>query len=75
MTNLKPCPFCGSENTDPSFSRGYEGGDRTKPNIATGCFDCGAVGPSVLVKSVTGYDESAAAWNTRSEPPVEGFEV
>jgi hypothetical protein len=72
MTNLKPCPFCGSENTDPAFSRGFDGGDRNKPNIAAGCFDCCAVGPQVSCPSFSvgaGYEESAAAWNTRSEPP------
>jgi Lar family restriction alleviation protein len=67
MNKLKPCPFCGGDDTDASFSRGWKGGDRSKPTIAAGCYGCGAVGPDVLVNSGSGYAESTEAWNKRHE--------
>lgn len=64
---MLPCPFCGSDDIDASFSRGYKGGDYTKPLIAAGCMKCGAVGPDVLLDSPRpGYKESAEAWNRRA---------
>lgn len=67
IENLELCPFCGSNNTDPAFARGFAGGDETKPEIAAGCFNCGCTGPSVLVPSGSnGYAQSAAAWNRRT---------
>lgn len=66
---LKPCPFCGSINIDPSKSRGRNlDGFAT---IAAGCSDCGALGPLVAVICGSGYTGSIAAWNTRHVP--EGF--
>lgn len=67
MSDLKTCPFCGSENIDSAFVRGYANGDRKQPIVATGCNDCGAVGPVVRVPdNRTGYAESAEKWNTRT---------
>ena len=63
MEELKPCPFCGSEEIDPSEARGKKlDGTMT---IAAGCIDCGALGPVAIVRSETGYKESLKAWNTR----------
>lgn len=65
--NLKPCPFCGSKYIDESFSRGYFGGDRSRPVIAAGCMNCNACGPDVeITNTENGYNESIQAWNTRS---------
>ena len=61
------CPFCGSDDIDPSFARGYERGDMTQPTIAAGCNSCGATGPTVRVPDhSTGYAEAADKWDDRS---------
>lgn len=63
---MLPCPFCGSENTDESMSLGYKVGDQSQPVIAAGCYDCGALGPEVLVPDHSnGYGQSISRWNTR----------
>lgn len=68
MNELKPCPFCGSGRTDPTFSRGYKAGDQPKPAVASGCWDCGAVGPDVLVpEHSSGHLLAVKAWNSRTE--------
>lgn len=68
----KACPFCGSNDIDLAFSRGFDGGDESKPIISAGCMNCGTCGPDVPVpktgKIETGYEESAAAWNNRAAP-------
>ncbi len=64
---LLPCPFCGGANIDPAMARGFKGGDKSKPIVAAGCWECGAIGPMVPVESSpTGYVDAAAAWNTRT---------
>ena len=40
MSELLPCPFCGSRNIDAGFALGAQ-------TIAAGCLDCGAAGPTV----------------------------
>ena len=61
----EPCPWCGSDRIDAGYSRGYAQGDRKRPEIAAGCWDCSATGPVVLVpENSMGYAESAAKWNT-----------
>lgn len=67
LSGLLCCPFCGSSNVDPAFSRGYAKGDMTQPVVAAGCFDCGATGPDVPVPDhSTGYKEAAKKWNLRT---------
>ncbi len=56
-----PCPFCGSDDTDANFAFGYEGGDESKPQYASGCMECGAAGPH---KSTA--EEAMKAWDTRA---------
>ncbi|WP_417329213.1 Lar family restriction alleviation protein [Halomonas cupida] len=69
MSELLPCPFCGSQDTDPAFSRGYAKGDMTQPVIAAGCMSCGASGADVPVPDhSTGYEQAAEAWNRRHVP-------
>lgn len=66
MMELKPCPFCGGNDIDLSFVRGYEKGDKTQPIIGAGCYSCGASGPTVSIPAHnTGYEESAEKWNSR----------
>lgn len=63
---LLPCPFCDSDDIDPSFARGYERGDPTQPTVAAGCNSCGATGPMVRVPDhSTGYNEATTKWNDR----------
>lgn len=70
--NLMSCPFCGSNEVDPSFVRGYEYGDLSQPIIAAGCMECGASGKSVNVPDhSTGYKEAADAWNKRQPSDLE----
>ena len=58
MTELKPCPFCGS--TD--LSHEVDDGLAWKK-----CDKCGATGPAV-----SKYDEDGDPdWNTRTPPPVD----
>lgn len=58
---LKPCPFCGSDDIDESFSlqnNGYMG---------TGCMTCGA-----STECKEDKQEAAKTWNTRVlSKPVE----
>ena len=64
---LLACPFCGSDDIDESFVRGYERGDQTQPVVGAGCMSCGAAGPTVRVPDHSaGYTEVAAKWNTRA---------
>ncbi|WP_426032687.1 Lar family restriction alleviation protein [Cypionkella sp. TWP1-2-1b2] len=53
IAELKPCPFCGSANTDPEFSYCADA-DGTK-SYSPGCMDCG------------GNADDAAAWNRRAD--------
>lgn len=56
---LKPCPFCGSENV--IFVNGLIG-----PGMWVSCNDCAAIGPTCQTK-----EEAESAWNRRYEPPNE----
>lgn len=53
MTDLKPCPFCGSNETDPI------NGDR----CWIACLTCWAEGPSADTP-----EDAAERWNNRSVP-------
>jgi len=53
MSELKPCPFCGSGNV-------FEQGDNEHRGWWCYCYDCGAEGP---IRS-----DHLAAWNQRAEP-------
>ena len=50
---LKPCPFCGSD--DVFCSQGSEGEDYVE------CWDC-----SAKVESYNGMDDAIAGWNSRA---------
>lgn len=50
---LKPCPFCGSD--DVFCSQGLEGEDYVE------CWDCGA-----KVETYNGMEDAVAGWNTRA---------
>jgi len=58
MTQLLPCPFCGSTDIDTEF---WAGGDYESGNAVSGpgCMDCGATA------------ETAEKWNCRTplSPP------
>lgn len=58
---LLPCPFCGSDDIDESFSLGYAGGDKSNPLVATGCMECSATGPDYPTT-----EKAIAAWNKRA---------
>lgn len=58
---LKPCPFCGGEDIDGDFVIGHQGGDITKPLVASGCWNCSACGPDKPTKQ-----EAIEAWNKRA---------
>ena len=58
MTELKPCPFCGSEDTQGMM--GVE--DFTSDvEFCVTCWDCYAVGPTSFVS----LDEAMEKWNDR----------
>lgn len=55
--NLKPCPFCGSENIDPK-------GWMTSGGVAgPACDDCGASAGCATQTT----EENVQAWNRRSD--------
>lgn len=51
MDRIKPCPFCGSTETDAVDHGGY---------WCVSCWDCVAEGPTEMTE-----DNAIAAWNTR----------
>ena len=59
MTELKPCPFCGSSSIDPK-------GWASEATHGPACDDCGASAGEIS-KDLSG---NIAAWNTRTPPPV-----
>jgi hypothetical protein len=69
MSELKPCPFCGSDNVDHTFDSRTE---YLSEKHYGHCFDCGADGPNVFRKR---NDESwdsihkrvVDAWKRRAE--------
>ena len=78
MTELKPCPFCGSNNIDYSIKTC--GSYRKQYHIAMYCKECNCYGKRTLIKPIEtarweiekneSYKELAiAAWNTRN--PIE----
>lgn len=60
---MKPCPFCGSGNIDPT---GWQSIDAKGP----ACDDCGASAGQISLS----HDDNIAAWNhrTASEQPASG---
>ncbi len=58
MSELKPCPFCGSEHL--IFDEGYIGG-------MINCKRCDAAGPWVQVTENI-EEEAIRRWNTRCAP-------
>lgn len=65
MSDLLPCPFCGS--TDPEADEQkfpYEGGVKIKQFV--GCLDCFTQGPTANNES-----DAVELWNTRTPPPVQ----
>lgn len=67
MSDLKPCPFCGS----PDLFVGSGTEDREGLPVYVGCGECGALGPWVYTreKSVLGSIEIVAemtGWNKRT---------
>lgn len=61
MSDLKPCPFCGSNNLKPAYHSPY-----------VICGDCKALGPG---SSDITYDEAVEAWNTRMEQTCSNVSV
>ena len=57
---LKPCPFCGSENVMVDHA-----GSKT-PYCWAYCADCGACGETMM-----DAEDAAAKWNTRAEVKAE----
>lgn len=53
MSELKPCPFCGSD--DVFCGQGPEGEDYVE------CWDC-----SAKVETYNGMEDAVAGWNTRA---------
>ena len=62
MTELKPCPFCGSSNIIVEL---YVTGCNVK------CKSCGAEGP-IIPNYANGRQKEQAitAWNTRAKEPI-----
>lgn len=78
MERLKPCPFCGSENTEVRIAHPYFMLQRYKNKyVFAGCLDCGAVTKAFKRDNNTGspllneandrfaFNEAACAWNRR----------
>lgn len=58
MTELKPCPFCGSETVDIA---------RTELGETWGqCANCLACGPVVGAPYEVAWEDASTAWNTRA---------
>jgi Lar family restriction alleviation protein len=53
MSELKPCPFCGSESAEAERAFGF---------YWIGCHNCGAKGGSDLLK-----EKAIEAWNRRAD--------
>lgn len=58
MTELKPCPFCGSKNTACSFYTTHTEG--MEDHYYIGCKNCGANGSRGKSE-----EEAIEAWNRR----------
>ena len=62
---LKPCPFCGSMNTN----LGYSGQPGVTAYVT--CWECDTQGPSITAYSATGvltgaqWNEAVNKWNER----------
>lgn len=63
MSDLKPCPFCGSTNLKTHVYKGEE------PDAFVQCHDCSSTGPS-------GEGETGAieAWNRHAQPAQAGHD-
>ena len=61
MSELRECPFCGSDDIDSSFAQGTDiTGYRT--TYGAGCNDCGGCGPMSEEP-----EEAIKAWNQRHD--------
>ena len=60
MSELKPCPFCGSTNVDDSYQMGYRKNDHSKILYGAGCNDCGC--QTELFETT---ELAVKAWNAR----------
>lgn len=60
MIELKPCPFCGSDEID--FQWGTT--DREGTPLNAYCFNCGVSGPWIYTTSDTEF-KAVEAWNKR----------
>lgn len=64
MTDLKPCPFCGNDGSDPSTPLQVQPGALTDYVC---CAQCGVFGPdSDPDKNLS----AAKAWNQRAQQPL-----
>ena len=67
MSELKPCPFCGSDDIDASFVMGFVEGNKERLGIGCGCMDCGASSAMIVIpEGEDGHKESIEAWNKRA---------
>lgn len=63
VTNLLPCPFCGSMNVKPMTCEDpYPDVGFTIDPVVIVCLSCGTSGPS---KQYQSEEEAITAWNTR----------
>lgn len=64
MSELKPCPFCGSDNVT------VKGAEITGPNPYVYCRKCHTHGPQRI-----SYLGAKNAWNRRAESQCESVQV
>lgn len=62
MSNIKPCPFCGSTDLDYRTTTK----DREGVPTAVVCCDCGSSGPWVYVQEGDSLLAADREWNKRS---------
>lgn len=72
MSDLKPCPFCGSDGNDLDFRFVYAT-KFTKPFLLVGCRKCGGM----MVDTNTDHclNDVKKAWNRRANDDIRRIDV